>query len=555
MNRKLVLLAALVILVGTLRFAFKVQRVEASGTIYIRADGSIDGPANITTADYVTYYFNESNYDSIVVERDNIIIDGNGYTLQGTGSGTGLNLTSRSNVTIKNTEIKAFDYGIELDASSNNSITGNNIANNGYGIVFEFSSNNIISGNSITANNNFGIEIYSSSNYTAISGNNITANNGDGIYLTLCSNSAVSDNNIANNAYGINLFGCSNSTISGNNITANNCDGIYLAGCSNSAVSDNNIANNGWIGIGLCWSSNNTIYHNNFVDNSIQVQSDTSTNVWVDGYPSGGNYWSDYTDVDLFSGPYQNETGCDGIGDIPYVIDGNNRDNYPLMEPYPDTTPPIITILSPENKTYATTSIPLTFTVDECTRWIAYSLDGKSNITITGNTTLSGLSEGTHTITVYANDTAGNMGTSSTVYFTVDTTPPDITDVSQIPEDNVLPTDEVKINATVTDYLSEVTQVILNFTNGNGTWITTDMTPLETNVWNATIPPFEYCTYVNYTIMAEDSVGNTVTTEELGYELQYHVIPESPSFLVLPLFMIAALLAAIVYRKKYPTGK
>ena len=54
-------------------------------------------------------------------------------------------------------------------------------------------------------------------------------------------------------------------------------------------------------------------------------------NIWDDDYPSGGNYWSDYTGVDEYSGPYQNETGSDGIGDTPYVIDENNQDNYPFM--------------------------------------------------------------------------------------------------------------------------------------------------------------------------------------------------------------------------------
>lgn len=85
----------------------------------------------------------------------------------------------------------------------------------------------------------------------------------------------------------------------------------------------------------------------------------------------------------------------------------------------PDTTPPTIIIISPENKTYITTSIPLTFTVNEPTSWIGYSLDNQANITITGNITLIGLSEGAHSIIVYANDTAGNMGASKTVYFTV----------------------------------------------------------------------------------------------------------------------------------------
>jgi len=56
--------------------------------------------------------------------------------------------------------------------------------------------------------------------------------------------------------------------------------------------------------------------------------------IWDNGYPSGGNYWSDYKDADLYSGPYQNETGSDGIGDTPYTIDANNVDRYPLMSPW-----------------------------------------------------------------------------------------------------------------------------------------------------------------------------------------------------------------------------
>ena len=58
-------------------------------------------------------------------------------------------------------------------------------------------------------------------------------------------------------------------------------------------------------------------------------------NTWDDCYPSGGNYWSDYSGVDAYSGVYQNETGRDGIGDTPYVIDEYNIDRYPLMTAYP----------------------------------------------------------------------------------------------------------------------------------------------------------------------------------------------------------------------------
>jgi hypothetical protein len=58
-----------------------------------------------------------------------------------------------------------------------------------------------------------------------------------------------------------------------------------------------------------------------------------SVNVWDGGYSSGGNYWSDYDGTDLYSGPYQNETGYDWIGDFPYLFDQNNRDRYPLTQP------------------------------------------------------------------------------------------------------------------------------------------------------------------------------------------------------------------------------
>ncbi len=83
------------------------------------------------------------------------------------------------------------------------------------------------------------------------------------------------------------------------------------------------------------------------------------------------------------------------------------------------TTRPAISIQSPENKTYTSSSVPLTFTINEPTFWIGYSLDGQANVTITGNTTLTNLSNEVHSVTVYANDTTGNMGHSDRVYFTV----------------------------------------------------------------------------------------------------------------------------------------
>jgi len=113
------------------------------------------------------------------------------------------------------------------------------------------------------------------------------------------------------------------------------------------------------------------------------------------------------------------------VGNYLYVCNNTGTQNYTTGQAQKtlvvsSVSVPVITILSP-GSTYYTTSIPLTFTVSKPPSWCGYSLDGTANKTITGcaNTTLTGLSYSTHNIIVYANDTSGNMGASSRVYFTV----------------------------------------------------------------------------------------------------------------------------------------
>ena len=94
-------------------------------------------------------------------------------------------------------------------------------------------------------------------------------------------------------------------------------------------------------------------------------------------------------------------------------------DNRTVYFTVNDGNPPIISNLSLENKTYNQSNLPLNFTTDEPTSWMGFCLDGEANTTVTGNTSLAGLSVGLHTLTIYANDTVGNMGASETVTFTV----------------------------------------------------------------------------------------------------------------------------------------
>jgi hypothetical protein len=85
--------------------------------------------------------------------------------------------------------------------------------------------------------------------------------------------------------------------------------------------------------------------------------------------------------------------------------------------------PPEIEVVSPLNQTYTKSSAFLVFTVDKVINWTGYSVDGKDNVTFTGNITLTGLSNGLHNITVYAKDTFGNTGASEAVAFTLDYEP------------------------------------------------------------------------------------------------------------------------------------
>jgi hypothetical protein len=86
-----------------------------------------------------------------------------------------------------------------------------------------------------------------------------------------------------------------------------------------------------------------------------------------------------------------------------------------------DATPPSISVLTPENKTFYTSYVPINFTVTESVSSITYILDEQENVTITGNTTLTGLSDGTHTLTIYAKDIAGNTGISESIIFNIQT--------------------------------------------------------------------------------------------------------------------------------------
>jgi len=147
----------------------------------------------------ITYVFSADMNDSIVVEKSNIIVDGNGQTLNGSGSLIyGFNLTSVSNVTIKNLNILEFGYAMWLEGASQCVISNNTCTNNEGGIWLVSSTENTVSGMPIIGS----VEAVAldSSSGNNITGNNIMDSYYQGVYVR--NNSAgnmISGNNIINN--------------------------------------------------------------------------------------------------------------------------------------------------------------------------------------------------------------------------------------------------------------------------------------------------------------------------------------------------------------------
>jgi len=221
--------------------------------------------------------------------------------------------------------------GICLDHSFNNMISENELTDNLSPRISldNHSSNNTIQRNNVHGSSGSGIGLDGYSSYNCLAGNDIgTAD--EGVKLVGNSNhNIISDNHINCAENGVEIIGSLCNNIFGNNLRGSDA-GILLSDpmlksdiSVYNIISGNNITGSYRYGdIFIYESSHNSIWHNNFAHNKEQVHTENAVNVWNDGYPSGGNYWSGYNGTD---------SDYDGIGDTPYFIDENNQDNYPLM--------------------------------------------------------------------------------------------------------------------------------------------------------------------------------------------------------------------------------
>ena len=284
----------------------------------------------------------------------------------------GVLIAYSNNILVDSVNISTVTHGITIHYSHHNNISASTILNNHKGIFVEFLNDNTITDNTILKSS-FGVFLYETTN-NIVSGNTITASYSN-IWITPKSHyNQICQNRVSGSSYSLSLSSSHNNLIKKNLITRAREQGVSVYDSNNNSIISNTMALNEY-GIHFCRSTGNVIYHSSFINNTNQVFDHIGGNIYDNGYPSGGNYWSDYTGVDEKRGPNQDKPRSDGIGDTPYTRH-NVEDRYPLMNPWDGAPLPFsytLTIYSPPNG--------VTFTVDgvsHTTPWSKIYIEGAS---------------------------------------------------------------------------------------------------------------------------------------------------------------------------------
>lgn len=490
MRKNHALFVVLVTVFSIAALASTVNLGISSPAIYIKADGSVQGTNKIVSSNNVTYVFTGSINDSIVVERSNIIVNGNGSTLQGSGGVDGFSLSGVDNVTIANTTIQGFNRGIRLTSTNGCKITNNMIRNNQAD----------------------GIYLYPAFN-TTIADNTISSHTGGGVVFYDSANNTVTGNTMGSNNYGIYIQNSNNNTLSKNLIA--NCyqSGMYLINDTNTRITDNNVTSIYYDGINFNTGSSNLIRGNSVTKCSVGI------------FIGGSNlYTSDFT--------LENNT----ISEISYTgIELSFTTGNKIVENRIDNTTAVgsvcIHIISSNN-------ITVTRNIVSNASSIGIQLSSSTNNNVTENQVTACGAAGIYTDygsgnRIIGNNVSGNQYGISVIassndyiyhnYFINNTHQVDTTFSGVNYWDNGYPLPE----------------------GGGNYW--GDFKTRYPSVNDTKSGPYQNVTG------SGDGIWDAPYVIDSNNKDNYPIVPEFPSFLILPLFMIATMLAAIVYKRKRVT--
>jgi len=417
-------------------------------------------------------------YKENVVINQSVTLIGNGYSV---------------------TTIEALDTRkVVIDVRiSNVNISGFTIQSGIRGVsIFGYNAINI-SDCRIISNYYEGIYFLSSRNST-VNSNKISSNGFEGVYLQFSNKTTISNNIISGNTDGVGLVSSNNTKISNNTITFHSLpgtSGIYLDYYDtpytslNNTVDGNTISNNN-LGVSTSLSNNNRFHHNNFINNTHQVDPGDAVNSW--NTTAEGNYWSDYHGQDVDG---------NGIGDTPYIIDETNQDNFPLMHPLIppiDVAPPITS--DDYDGLWHTEDFSINlkaFDLDKGVKETYYKINGGEEKSVSANgQPFITLERADNTLEYWSVDNVDNVETHHLLTnIKLDKTPPSSGSIVINNGDAYATSISVTLNLSAADSTSGVAQ--MRFSNDNVTWASLE--PYATSkAWNITSPEGVKTVYVIY---------------------------------------------------------
>lgn len=314
------------------------------------------------------------------------------------------------------------------------------VDNSGYGLNANASMNGLISWNDAVDNYYDGIGLGRGSTNCTVFGNNVTNNVVWGIWLDSDSfDNLIYDNDIIRNGIQVSVNLANRWD---NGFEGNYWSNYYGADSDRNGIideplviSDVNIDNHPLAGefrsFGTVYEyrvnvvSNSTVEDFSFFEPNGTIRFATQESAASQDYgffrvsiPHGLMIGPYNVTIDEKSPIYVNYTLYDD-GDSRWIFFNFQNLTGEVSVQGVDRTVPTVAVILPQSKTYDTSNVLLVFVVNDPPSWMAYSMDGQGNVTIDGNITIEGVSNGTHYVTVYSRDFAGNTGASDTVYFSV----------------------------------------------------------------------------------------------------------------------------------------